>query len=264
MERDKAQKEDGALSITPPADSTRVDVCVVVPVYNEEACVASVVASWIDALQALDMRFRIIVLDDGSSDGTPRALERIAADPRVSVVRHANRGHGPTILRGYHLAIDQADWVFQCDSDGEIPASAFADLWRRREGCDAVFGVRTGRHSGPGRRLLSLGARVLSSWRFKQGVQDANVPFRLMRADWLRCALRCAPGACFAPNVILSGALAGMGARIANVPVPYSPRRTGRSSLTSWRLWRVAFTCLRQTLAAPRPPAPPEPRPHAH
>ena len=113
-----------------------LDLAVVMPVYNEQECIAAVVDSWRAMLARLDVEYKLIVLNDGSRDATAAALEKFAGDRRVEIVHKQNTGHGPTILLGYRRAVATARWVFQCDSDDEISPEHFPHLWERREQYD--------------------------------------------------------------------------------------------------------------------------------
>ena len=225
------------------------ELATVMPVYNEQECIASVVQSWHNTLMALGIDFVMILIDDGSRDGTGRVLQEIANE-RIRVIRQTNRGHGPTILRGYGEAMRLAPWVFQCDSDNEMPAEAFPPLWCARQEYDAVFGYRQARRQSLGRKFISLCSRATVRLAFGKGVRDVNTPYRLMRAEVLRPILDRIPEDTFAPNVLISGALTQMGARICNLPVPHRPRRTGAVSIVKWRLWKAAFRSFGQTLHA--------------
>lgn len=224
------------------------ELSVVMPVYNEVDAITDVLASWTSVLDPLDIDYELLVYDDGSTDGTGAALDALAADsPRLRVTHHANRGHGPSVLRGYAAAGGR--WVFQTDSDDEIPAGAFPDLWARRHDADLVIGVRTGRTSDPARRLLTFGAATVIRVLFGRGVTDVNAPFRLMRGDVLARLLPRVPATAFAPNVILSGLFARRGLRCVEVPVPAAPRRTGTTSLLGWKIWKAAARAARETIA---------------
>ena len=83
---------------------------------------------------------------------------------------------------------------------------------------------------------------------FGKGVQDVNTPYRLMRAAILKQIVEQIPAGTFAPNVIISGAVAQAGLRICNLPVPHQGRRTGSVSIVKWKLWQAAFRSFRQTL----------------
>jgi dolichol-phosphate mannosyltransferase len=212
------------------------ELTVVMPVFNEEGAVTGVIADWTGALAGMGIDFRLAVYDDGSRDGTERTLQELARlDPRLLVVRHANRGHGPTILRGYREA--QGRWILQVDSDGEMAAGHFAALWREREAYDFLVGARQDRVSAPLRRLVSAGSRASVHALLGRGVRDVNSPYRLMRRDLLRPLLDLLPADPFAPNVLLSGLAARAGLRVFECSIPHEGRRVGTGSLTRWRLW---------------------------
>ena len=212
---------------------------VVMPVYDEEAVVGEVLRAWIAELDRLAIDFRILAYDDGSRDGTWEVLERTAdEEPRLVAVRQANRGHGPTVLRGYREA--SAEWVFQVDSDGEMPCAGFDELWRRRHGYDLLLGWRRNRRGPAGRRLVTAVARTAVRRLFGGDVRDVNVPFRLIRREVLARLLDDVPASAFAPNVLLSGLAARDGLPIYQTAVDDRERPAGSGSLGALRLARGA------------------------
>ena len=224
------------------------DLAVVMPVYNEEACIVEVIESWRDRLSNLRINFKIFALNDGSTDNTLKALAVFKDDKRIEVINKKNSGHGPTILIGYKMAADIADWVFQCDSDDEMKAEHFAGLWEKRNQFDALFGMRVNRKQNLGRKMISAMSRFTVHLLFGKGVVDVNTCYRLMRAGILKQIARQIPEDTFAPNVIISGAISKAGLRIYNHPVPYEARKTGTVSIMRWKLWRAAFKSFIQTL----------------
>lgn len=218
------------------------------PVYNEGEVIAQVVRSWVDALSALDISFRVLVLNDGSKDDTAEKLQAFADDARVEVINKANSGHGPTITVGYRRACEIARWVFQVDSDDEMSPDYFAKLWNKRDKYDAIFGIRQNREQNFGRSFISAASRLTVRFFFRRGVRDVNVPYRLMRADLLQQVVNAIPDDIFAPNVIISGAFARGGARLTNIPVPHEGRKTGAVSIVKWKLWKSAFKAFGQSV----------------
>ncbi len=94
------------------------------PAYNEADRVASVIEEWTTELDRLGVDYELVVYDDGSTDRTLQVLAACRArHSRLRVERHANMGHGPTILRGYREA--RGRWVLQLDGDGEVGPEAF-------------------------------------------------------------------------------------------------------------------------------------------
>lgn len=224
-----------------------LDVAVVMPVYNERGCITQTLRDWTEALAALAVRYRMVVLNDGSTDGTADLLAPFAKRPEFEIVHQPNRGHGPTILGGYRRAVGLAEWVFQCDSDAEMPASHFVDLWNRRGDYDGLFGDRRGRRQGLARKIISAGSRLAVRCFFGRGVRDVNVPYRLMRSACLAPIVEQIPDDTFAPNLIVSGVFSRANLRVANIPVPHRPRRTGTVSVARWGLWRAVFRSFWQT-----------------
>lgn len=224
------------------------DLAMVMPVYNEADCITQVVDSWVRTLSDLGIRFRLIVLNDGSRDATQTRLEGFASDPRIVVINKPNEGHGPTILRGYRMAVEMAVWTFQCDSDDEIRAEHFARFWERRDHYEAIFGIRSGRTQNTERKFISAASRGVIRFLFGRGVDDVNVPYRLMRSCRLREILDQIPCNTFAPNLIIAGAFARSRLPIANLPVPHEGRRTGTVSIMKWRLWKAVLRAFVQTL----------------
>lgn len=224
------------------------ELVLVMPVYNEEECIADVVRSWRDQFARLGIDAHMLVLNDGSRDATAQALAVFDEDEVVEVIHKTNSGHGPTILVGYHRAVKLGEWVFQCDSDDEMKPDHFAALWERRGDYDALFGMRAGRDQNTGRRFISACSRLVVGVLFGQGVADVNTPYRLMRARLLERVIVQIPTDTFAPNVIISGAFARAGLRIYNHPVPHEHRRTGTVSIVKWKLWKSVLRAFWQTL----------------
>ncbi|MCL4837676.1 MAG: glycosyltransferase family 2 protein [Thermoanaerobaculia bacterium] len=233
-----------------------IELSLVVPAWNEAAAIAAVAAEWRAALDGLGLAWEIRLYDDGSTDGTAAALAPLAAaDPRLVVTRQANRGHGPTILRGFREA--RGRWIAQADGDGEIPAAAFPDLWRAREGADLVLGARQGRPQSLSRRLLSRGARLAVRLVAGGAPADVNCPFRLYRSEPFADLFARLEENSAVPNVALTALAVARGLSLREVPVPFAGRRAGQSSLAAGRALRLAAAAAAEILRLRRAPAAP-------
>ena len=229
------------------------DLTVVMPVYNEADGIECCVRSWVDVLCDLGIRFRIDLYDDGSTDGTDRRLVEVARLPHVQVTSKANEGHGPTILRGYRDAVQGSEWVFQVDSDDEIPASAFPSVWAAADAdTDAVLGVRVGREQTVDRLVMTKVAALTTRALYSSRVTDVNVPFRLVRSEVLSALVDRIPPDTFAPNVAISGALGRRPGRLREVEVRFTPRRTGTVSIAGLSILRPAARSFVQTVRLSR------------
>jgi len=222
------------------------ELAVVMPVYNEEGCIAEVVQSWRTLLSAQSFRFLLLVLNDGSTDRTAQILGQFEKGADVLVVHKMNSGHGPTILEGYRRAVALAEWVFQCDSDNEIEPSHFLQLWEQRHHVVAVFGYRIQRSQTWVRFLFSQVAKKVINGLFGNQVRDVNIPYRLIRSGFLQEVVNQIPPQTFAPNLLISGSLSLSGVPVVNVPVPFQTRRTGQVSIVKWKLWKAGMVALIQ------------------
>lgn len=229
------------------------------PVYNEAACIKQVLTSWASTLTQLCIRFRLIVIDDGLTDGTAKILESLGGEPWIEIITEENAGHGPALLAGYARAVETAPWVFQTDSDDEMDPADFPTLWDRKDGFEAGFGVRQRSQRGAVRRAITAISRWMVRLLFGDAVTDVNVPFRLIPSHLLRVLLPTIPPKSFAPNVMIAAAFAQSELRVYNHPLHNRPRQTGISierELSVFfgaarALWQVLFFSIK--LAA-KPP----------
>ena len=212
-------------------DTALADLAVVIPVYNEEKNIKSCIDSWNRVLSNLEISYLLIILNDGSWDETERVLAELPQTESITIIHKRNEGHGPTILQGYILASEKAEWVLQVDSDNEIPAEAFQDFWNSRHGQEAILGFRTGRKQSFIRGTISRIAKSITGALYNCHLRDVNIPFRLIRSDVLAPIIARIPRHTFAPNVIISGALTRIGATVTELPVPFQPRIHGVASL---------------------------------
>ncbi|MGD9731467.1 MAG: glycosyltransferase family 2 protein [Desulfamplus sp.] len=223
-------------------------LAVVMPVYNEEECIVDVINSWVDMLLKLNIKFKIIVLNDGSTDNTVKALEIFKTNENIHIVDKKNSGHGPTILMGYKMAVEIADWIFQCDSDDEMKAEDFPKLWQNCINYDVLFGIRHNRKQNVGRKIISMFSRVVVKELFGKSISDVNVPYRLMSNCVAQNIIDKIPENTFAPNIIISGMIAKYKYRVYETLIPHYNRKTGKESLVQLKLWKMALKSFKQTI----------------
>lgn len=226
----------------------KLDFIVVMPVYNEEEVIERVTREWLRVLEGVEAEnWRLRIHNDGSRDNTGTILEAIQ-HPCLEVVHAHNQGHGPTLVSAYRRAVTEAEWVFQSDSDGEIPADAFPEFWQRREEADLWVGHRQNRGGPLSRRVISTVLRWMNRLLYGPGLSDVNCPCRLFRADAFAKTLEAMPDNTFAPNVLISGVACGGKTRVKELPIAYRPRQTGEVSIRRGRLAKAALKSAWQTL----------------
>jgi glycosyltransferase involved in cell wall biosynthesis len=218
------------------------------PVYNEEECIQSVIESWLDVLQKIEPA-RLLIIDDGSKDKTGAVLDKLAQKhKRLTVIHQVNGGHGSAVYNGYMRALtDRAEWIFQVDSDDQIPAKDFTLLWNRRDESPFILGRRFDRHDPIYRIILSRINRALIFLVFGVYLRDPNIPFRLMRGDFLSGLFKKFNlEGIFAPNVFLSILARKNGAPTLDIPIEHKIRESGTPSLKPLKLIKVCLRCIKE------------------
>jgi polyisoprenyl-phosphate glycosyltransferase len=214
-------------------------VSVVAPVYNEEATIEEFYARVCAALEGLP--FELVLVDDGSSDGSPMLLEAIAAtDPRVRLVQLSrNFGHQTALTAGLDHA--KGDAVVMLDADLQDPPeliSTMLDHWRA--GCDVVYAVREHR-AGESRFKLAT-ARwfyTLFDKLAQVELQPNSGDFRLLDRRPLDALLSMRER-----NRFLRGMTVWVGYTQTAVPYQRDPRYAGETKYTLSRMLKFSLDAI--------------------
>ena len=172
---------------------------IVIPAYNEEAEIESVARGWHEMACLVGGESRLVIIDDGSKDGTYARLQALQAElPRLVPLTKPNSGHGATLLFGYRYALNMIEsrkavaggegdswFVFQTDSDGQTDPAEFPGFWEKRHEADVIIGHRKGRQDGFSRIVVTKTLKLVLRLVFGIGITDANTPFRLMSSEAL-------------------------------------------------------------------------------
>jgi len=237
-------------------------VSVIVPVYNEAAHVDEL----LQAIHASPVKKEIIIVDDGSTDGTREKLQALPPSDDVSIIFHErNCGKGAAIRTA--LAYARGEYVLIQDSDLEYDPQDYAALLRPLdEGkANVVYGVRPDR---PERGLrFFLGAKLLThlaNFLYRAAIHDEATCYKVIRRSLLaQIELSCHRFE-FCPEV--TAKVCRMGEKIAEVPISYQPRsavegkkiRHADGWLAIATLIRYRFVprrnWLRSALEKPQPP----------
>jgi glycosyltransferase involved in cell wall biosynthesis len=217
----------------------RALVSVVVPVYNEAATVGQVV----DELLALDLRLEVLLVDDGSTDGSSLELARLAErHGQIKVLTQPeNRGKGAAVRRGISestgdiLLIQDADLEY---SPSDIPALIDPLLSGK---ADAVFGTRLRGGAHPqrahlfwhyaGNRFLTLLANVL----YNTTISDMEVGYKAFRGDLVRDLELVSDDFRIEPELTAKVLRLGPGIRLYEVPISYYGRSYAEGKKITWR-----------------------------
>lgn len=208
--------------------AARFRVSCIMPAFNERDGIRAAVAQMRQAAADLTSDFEIIVVDDGSNDGTDRVLAEIADDDALRVVTlPTNLGYGRALRVGFAAASHPL--IFFMDSDGQFDPLDLRRLLALSEEADMVVGYRVGRCDGRLRSLLSGGYNAMVRRVFDIDARDVNCAFKLFRREALAQLALSADG--YAINAEMLARARTLGLRVREVGVAHRPRLTGESKV---------------------------------
>ena len=226
-------------------------VAVVVPALNEECSIGGVV----QALRALDVEPEVVVIDDGSLDGTGQAAQAAGA----TVLRMPfNAGIGAAVQAGIRFALERgAETIVRVDGDGQHDVADVPSLLEAlsQEGVQLVLGSRylepRGRQTSPARRAGIAWFAFLLRWTCGLRITDPTSGFWAARADAAHLLLD--RYSSDYPEVDSLVYLSRRGCRIQEVPVTMRPRGGGSSSIqglqTLYYMIKVTLALFMQRVA---------------
>jgi dolichol-phosphate mannosyltransferase len=225
------------------------EITVVVPFYNEEACVVAVVEEVVAVLDRHGQAYEIVAVDDGSRDATPRLLAGCAArHPQVRVLRwEGNRGQAAALYWGLKSA--RAPVVVTMDGDGQndpadIPTllaglAGFSGI-TGLAGADMVVGIRAARSDSRLRRAMSRLANGVRGRVLHDHLHDSGCALKVFRRELVDTFLPIQTLYSFLPAFAVAA-----GFRVAERPVRHRHRQGGTSSYGLRKmLWRPLLDML--------------------
>jgi glycosyltransferase involved in cell wall biosynthesis len=198
------------------------------PAYNEQANIGAMIEMIRDQVSPLVADLEIVVVDDGSKDGTADVVERIAReDPRVRLIRHpVNQGYGAAVYDGVWAA--QKDYIFFTDSDRQFTFAELPQFMARIRDADMVIGYRQSRSDPFFRRVFGNGWSWLVNLVFGHTARDVDCAYKLFRRTVIERIDVASRGATFSAEFLVRARRAGM--RIVELPVSHHPRLAGKQT----------------------------------
>ncbi len=223
----------------------------ILPTYNEAENIEAIVAAAAAVLgRAAPDGFHVLVVDDGSPDGTGEIADRLAAEHDWAAVLHRPQkgGIGPAYLAGFRHALDRgAGYVLEMDSDFSHDPGDLARLLEAvHEGADLALGSRYVPGGGVMdwsrlRRLISEGGSTYARLVLGLRVRDLTGGFKCFRREVLEAiqfdGVR-SRGYAFQVELTYRAARAGF--RVVEVPIVFRDRQHGTSKMS----WRIAAEAM--------------------
>jgi glycosyltransferase involved in cell wall biosynthesis len=224
--------------------SEQASITVFLPCYNEVANVERTVRQAVECLEKLNADFELIIVDDGSTDGTAQIAQRLAAENgRIRVVRHpVNRGYGTALQSGFRAATKEL--VFYTDGDGQFDIAELPPLLELMRQYDIVSCYRLNRRDGPMRRFNGWCWTKLVCFLFGMKLRDVDCAFKLYKRKIFDNMRILSTGALVDAEILARATRKGY--TTTQIGVHHYPRRagtaTGAKPMVLWRalkeLWR--------------------------
>ena len=226
------------------------------PTYNERENLEPMIRALGEVLDTA--RDRVLVVDDGSPDGTGEIADRLAEElDWVSVLhRQSKEGIGPAYIAGFRRALaDGAELVLEMDCDFSHDPQAVPRLIAAAEaGADLVLGSRYTagggtRNWGLGRRIVSRGGCLYAQVLLGMRVRDLTGGFKCFRRSALEAVdLDALTAHGYAFQIETTYRIRRAGLRVVEVPITFEERRAGASKMTgaivAEAMWRVPLLRL--------------------
>ena len=206
----------------------RATISVIFPAFNEEMNLEAVVRSALKVLPSVSRAFEIIIVNDGSSDGTPKVAEELVRRCRnVRVVHHPeNLGYGAALKSGIEQA--RHEFIFFCDSDRQFTLNDLHRLLAWAGHYDIVAGYRQHRQDPFHRRLNARGWNLLVRAVFGLKLRDIDCAFKIFRREVFERLPIETVGAMVNTEILVRALAHGF--TLKEVPVRHFPRRFGQQT----------------------------------
>jgi undecaprenyl-phosphate 4-deoxy-4-formamido-L-arabinose transferase len=213
---------------------------VVVPVFNEEESLPELLSRLSSALQTLTRSYEVLLVNDGSRDGSLAILREAAAkDPRLTVIDfNRNYGQHSAIFAGFEAA--RGEIIVTLDADLQNPPEEIGKLVAKMEdGFDVVGSVRIKRQDPFFRRLASRLVNRVTSMATGVQLSDYGCMLRAYRRAVVKTLCQSKEISTFIP--VLADMFAG---RVTEVPVAHAERLKGQSKYSLFKLVRLQFDLM--------------------
>lgn len=228
------------------ADNKKETLYIVMPAYNEQDNIEAVVRAWYPVLEGKPETSRFVIADSGSTDNTHDILIKLQQEmPKLEILSNTGKQHGPKLMAMYDYAIKcGADYIFQTDSDGQTDPSEFGAFWDSTDEYDAVLGNRVVRGDGNDRKFVENTVCFLLKCIFGVKVEDANAPFRLMKASLVNKYIRKLPEDFNIPNIMFTTYFVYFNEKVRFIPITFKPRQGGKNSIDAKKIVKIGWKAL--------------------
>lgn len=212
---------------------------IILPAYNEETNIGPTLDRLEIYLARAYPEYEVIVVDDGSCDGTSRVVRRyMEKNPRIALYRHpVNRGYGAALRSGF--AASQGELVFFMDADGQFDIRDLDRFFPLVDEYDGIIGYRLRRQDSWLRKVNALGWNLLCRLLLGLRVKDIDCAFKMYHRRVLDAISLESTGAMI--NTEMLAKIRARGFRLHEVGVNHFPRISGTATGANPRVIARAF-----------------------
>lgn len=209
------------------------------PAYNEEANIVKLAEKTSKVLSGICEDYEVIIVNDGSKDGTAEVSAGLASRDRhvVALNHEKNRGYGAAVKTGMYAS--KFEWVFFTDGDGQFDVGEIPLLAKLTDKYDLINGFRIKRADPFMRKLNAFAWGTMVKFLFNFHVKDVDCAFKLIKKEILDRAKIESEGALVSTELLAKAKK--MGYRIGEVGVHHYPRTAGTQTGAKFRVILKAF-----------------------
>lgn len=224
------------------------ELSLILPVYNEVDIIGFTLNEAIRYLEQKFKKYEIIVVDDGSSDGSAAIIKKIAAQTKnVVIIKHKqNKGYGCALRSGFKAA--SLDYIFFMDSDGQFRIQDFDSIRPYISDYDMVVCYRQERKDSLFRNFLGALFTKTMDLCFRLPFKDINCAYKLVKRRQIQSLYLKIEGPLINAEILIKSLRKGL--RVKECPIPHFPRQygqpTGAKVTTIVRAFRDFFYLARE------------------
>lgn len=213
------------------------------PVYNEEQNITRTIEKAIKVLEKLDLVWEVLIIDDGSKDGTGKIADELAKkEKKIRVIHKSNGGYGTALREGFYNA--RYDWIVYTDSDGQFDFSEVVKFLEKAENSDVVWGYRVKRKDPIYRIIFAKGWAFAVFLFFGLWLKDVDCGFKMINRKVLEKIPKLKSSRGGMINAELAIKANKFGFSISQVGVTHYPRLSGKPTGASLRVIFQSFIDL--------------------
>jgi len=219
--------------------ANKVSISVFLPCYNEQDNIVRAAKQALAVLEKLEADFELIIVDDGSSDGTAQIADELAGqNDKIKVLHHrTNLGYGAALQSGFKAATKKL--VFYTDGDGQFDINEMPPLLGLMEKYDIVSCYRLNRQDNLMRKINGWGWTKLVCLMFDMKIRDIDCAFKLYKREIFDNIKLLSTGALIDAEILARSVRKGY--RITQKGIHHYPRTAGAQTGANLRVILRAF-----------------------